>query len=121
MCLAPAIVVAAFFIATARAMPEPEIRALCFFALVACIVGLIFVNRSFGASLVTAFARPSLALVAVLVLVTAVLTATLSVRSVAALFRFGPLHADDLGLVLGAAVLMVLVLEGVKLLPMRKP
>ena len=43
-----------FIVASDRGMPENEVRALAFFSLVLSIVGLIFVNRSFSASLVTA-------------------------------------------------------------------
>ena len=45
-----------------RGMPEAEVRALAFFSLVLTIVSLIFVNRSFSASLVTALRRPNPAL-----------------------------------------------------------
>jgi P-type Ca2+ transporter type 2C len=36
-------------------MPEAEVRALASFSLVLAIVSMIFVNRSFSTSLVTAF------------------------------------------------------------------
>lgn len=113
------VVVASFFIATARGMPEDEIRALCFFALVASIVALIFVNRSFGASPLDAVARPSLALVCILAVVVCVLAGSLSIGAIADLFRFGPLHSDDLAIVIGAALLMVVGLEMIKLLRNR--
>ncbi len=44
------------------AAPEAEGRAFAFFSLVAAIVALIFVNRSFSATLFTAFVRPNSAL-----------------------------------------------------------
>jgi Ca2+-transporting ATPase len=53
-----AFVAAIFLSASWRGMSETEVRALAFFSLVLTIVSLIFVNRSFGASLVAAFARP---------------------------------------------------------------
>jgi Ca2+-transporting ATPase len=43
-----------FIVAFRRGMPEEEVRALAFFSLVLTIVSLIFVNRSFSASLITA-------------------------------------------------------------------
>jgi P-type Ca2+ transporter type 2C len=53
------------------------------------IVGLIFVNRSFSASLVTTLRRPNPALVWVLVSVTAMLGLTLLWPLASGLFRFG--------------------------------
>ncbi len=60
-----------------RGMPEPEVRALAFFSLVVAIVGLIFVNRSFSASLLTALRRPNATLAAVLFAVAVILALTL--------------------------------------------
>ena len=53
---------ASFVVALTRGMPEAEVRALAFFSLVLAIVSLIFVNRSFSASLITALRRPNRAL-----------------------------------------------------------
>ncbi len=109
------VVVAAIFVGSAaRGMPEPEVRALAFFSLVLTIVGLIFVNRSFSASLMTAFKRPNRALVFVLLGITVVLTSSLLWRWVADLFGFGPLHADDLLLTLVSAAAVLVLLERLK-------
>jgi P-type Ca2+ transporter type 2C len=109
------VVVAAIFVgALIRGMPEPEVRALAFFSLVVVIVGLIFVNRSFSASLLTAFRRPNAALAAVLLTVIAVLSLSLLLPFVQGLFRFGPLHVDDLAVTLGAGAVLLAVLELVK-------
>ena len=56
------LVAAIFVIGYRRGMPDTEVRALAFFSLVMTIVGLIFVNRSFSASLITALRRPNPAL-----------------------------------------------------------
>ena len=66
-----------FIVAFRRGMPEEEVRALAFFSLILTIVSLIFVNRSFSASLVTAFRRPNPALALVLLAVTTMLGLTL--------------------------------------------
>ena len=66
-----------FVVAFRRGMPEEEVRALAFFSLVLTIVSLIFVNRSFSASLVTALRRPNPALALVLLAVTTMLSLTL--------------------------------------------
>lgn len=110
------IVIGVFWLGVARAMPDNELRAICFFALVLCVLALVLVNRSFTPSLRAAFAQPSLALVLVLGFVTAVLAASLSVAPIREIFRFGPLHGDDLLIVALSGAALLLVLEGFKLL-----
>ncbi len=112
--LAFALVAAIFVIGYRQGMPETEVRALAFFSLVMTIVGLIFVNRSFSASIITALRRPNPALVWVLVSVTAMLGVTLLWPFARGLFRFGPLHWDDLALTLAAGVIVLVVLELLK-------
>jgi len=109
-----ALVAAIFVVAFKREMPEEEVRALAFFSLVLAIVGLIFVNRSFSASLVTALRRPNPVLSLVLLAVTTILSVTLLWPFARGLFRFGPLHLDDLALTLGAGVLVLVFLELLK-------
>ena len=112
--LAFALVGTIFVVALRRGMPEDEVRALTFFALVLAIVALIFVNRSFSASPLHALRRPNAALGFVLVGVAATLATTLLWPFARDLFRFGPLHADDLALTFGAGVLVLGLLEGAK-------
>jgi Ca2+-transporting ATPase len=92
-------------------MPANEVRALTFFSLVLVIVSLIFVNRSFSTSLVEAFTRPNRTLAIIVVFVTTVLTLSLAWPAAADLFRFGPLHADDLAVTVAAAVVSLVLLE----------
>jgi Ca2+-transporting ATPase len=108
------LVAAIFIIALAQGMPVDEVRALTFFALVTAIVALILVNRSAGASLLKAIRRPNRALAIVLPLVALMLAATLLIPFVSHLFRFGPLHGEDLLVTLGAGVVVLVVLELVK-------
>ncbi|MGX7743814.1 cation-translocating P-type ATPase [Rhodopseudomonas parapalustris] len=119
-----ALVGGVFVIGQLRAMPETELRALTFFALVLSFVGLIFVNRSFSTSLLTALRRPNRMLAAMLGIVAVVLVASLAWPWLRDLFRFGPLHPDDLGLTAAAALVVLIVLELVKPLwrkMMRQP
>jgi Ca2+-transporting ATPase len=109
-----------FVVALRRGMPEAEVRALTFFSLVVAIVSLIFVNRSFSGSLVMALRRPNSALAAVLLTVTAVLSLSLLWPFAQALFRFGPLHLDDLAVTIGAGAVLLVLLEVVKPLWWRK-
>ena len=84
------------------------------FALVFTIVSLIFVNRSFSASLVTALLRPNRALVWVLMSVSTILCLTLLWPPISGLFGFGPLHPDDLVLTLTAGTVVLVSLELLK-------
>jgi P-type Ca2+ transporter type 2C len=103
-----------FVVALEQGMAEAEVRSLTFFALVMSIVGLIFVNRSFSTSIATALTRRNAALRWVLLVVAAMLGATLLIPFVRRLFRFGPLHADDLAVTLAAGLLVLVILEAVK-------
>jgi Ca2+-transporting ATPase len=112
--LAFALVAIIFVVALRRGMPEAEVRALTFFSLILTIVSLIFVNRSFSASLLTALRRPNPALIWVLLAVTTMLGLTLLWPFASGLYRFVPLHLDDLALTLGAGVLVLVSLELLK-------
>lgn len=98
------------FLAVRAGMPDDELRALVFFSLVVVIIALILVNRSFGSSLVGAIGRLKPAMILVLSGVMIVLALSLLWPFAKSIFRFGPLHADDLGLTLavGAGVLVLL-------------
>lgn len=112
--LAFGLVGAIFVVTHQRGMPEDEVRALTFFSLVLSIVSLILVNRSFSTSLVAAFRRPNPALRWILLMVAAILGLSLVWPAASALFRFGPLHADDLALTLAAGIFVLIVLETFK-------
>jgi Ca2+-transporting ATPase len=103
-----------YAIGKVEGMPEDELRALAFFALVMSIVGLILVNRSFSASLWAALRRPSPVLLIVLAVVAISLSLSLLWPAARELFKFGPLHPDDLALTLGAAAALLLTLEAIK-------
>jgi len=114
-------VVAAIFLgARARGLSTDEVRALSFFALVLSIVGLIFVNRSLSSSLAKAFTRPNAILLAVLAAITTVLAVSLRWPFARTLFRFGPLHADDLAITVAAGAFVVCALELLKTVMFRK-
>jgi P-type Ca2+ transporter type 2C len=109
--LAFALVAGIFFVALRRGMPEAEVRALAFFSLVLSIVSLILVNRSFHVSLVSAFRRPNPAFAFVLPVVIVALGLTLLWPFAKDLFRFGPLHPDDLAVTVAAGGVVLLLLE----------
>ncbi len=112
--LALSVVATIFVVALRLGMAENEVRALAFFSLILTIIALIFVNRSYSASLLTALKRPNPALVYVLIAVVFMLAMTLLWPVTRDLFRFGPLHWDDLAISFGAGVLALVCLEGLK-------
>jgi Ca2+-transporting ATPase len=103
-----------YVVAYKRGMAEREARALAFFSLVATIVALIFLNRSFSASLMAAFRRSNRALKFVLGGIAAILGLTLLWPSAAGLFRFAPLHANSLVVTFAAGCAALTVLELLK-------
>ncbi|WP_369722337.1 cation-translocating P-type ATPase [Bradyrhizobium sp. LLZ17] len=112
--LAFAVVALVYIVGLRRGMPENEARALGFFALVLTIFSLVLVNRSFSSSLIVAFRRPNAALVWILLTIAAVLAAVLYWPAASLLFRFDPLHGDDLLVTMAAAAAVLLVLEALK-------
>ena len=98
----------------AREMPDDELRAAMFVSLVLINAGLILVNRSFSSSLLVALLRPNRFLWVLLALVAAVLAAALAWPPAMSLFRFGPLHPDDLALAAAAGISVLVLLELVK-------
>jgi Ca2+-transporting ATPase len=105
---------AIFLVGSHAGMPEGEVRALTFFALVGAILALIFVNRSFDTSVSHALIRRNRAMRFVLVAIAAISAVIIWVPSVRVLLKFGPLHATDLAIVVGAAVLIFILLERIK-------
>ncbi|TGT37084.1 cation transporting ATPase C-terminal domain-containing protein, partial [Mesorhizobium sp. M8A.F.Ca.ET.167.01.1.1] len=105
---------AVFLLGLDWGIPENELRALTFFALVVSIVGLVLVNRAFSASLVSALLRPNRALGAVIAIDSTVLGLVLLWPSANALFQFEPPRLSDLAAVLAAAVGLVALLELLK-------
>ena len=117
--IAFALVAAIYVAALSWDMPVPEVRTLTYFSLIVVIVSLILVNRSFSASLLTALRRPNRTLAAVLATVAVILALTMLWPFANQLFAFGPLHADDLALTLGAGFIALVVLEMLK--PLLRP
>jgi Ca2+-transporting ATPase len=112
--IALALVAFVFIMALNQGMPDSEVRAITFFSLVLAIIGLIFVNRSFGSSIVTALSRPNPALRWVLPSVAVMLSVTLLWPFASSLFRFGPLHWNDLAVTLAVGAVLLVALEAAK-------
>jgi len=109
-----ALVAGLFVMALRQGLPETGARALAFTALVTANLGLVLVNRSLSASIFAAFARPNPALWWVVAATALILAAVILFPPAREVFRFGPLHADDLAVALGSGLLMLLLLEAAK-------
>ncbi|WP_458173648.1 HAD-IC family P-type ATPase [Bradyrhizobium sp. 14AA] len=118
--LSLALIAVIFVAALYSGLPPDEARTLAFVALVVCVVALVLVNRSFSASFVSAFFRPNPALLWIFLSIAFVLATALLWPPASSLFRFGPLHADDLLITLGAGLLVLTVLEALKPLWARR-
>lgn len=110
---------ATFLIATREGMPEAEMRALVFFGLVASILALILVNRSFSTSLMQALGRGNTALRYVFAAVLAISTLIASVPYIQTLLKFSHLRAIDFGIALALGTALFVTLEALKPLAKR--
>jgi Ca2+-transporting ATPase len=97
-----ALVAGLYVMALHQNLPEPDARSLAFAALVAANLGLVLVNRSLSASVFAAFTRPNAALWWVVAATAAILAGVILFPPARELFRFGPLHGDDVTVALAA-------------------
>ena len=109
-----ALVSAIYSIALRNGLVEPEARALAFVSLVFANVGLIFTNRSFGSSLRVGRTQRNAALWWVVGVMTVLLSIVLLWLPARALFRFGPLHFDDVAICFGAGLATLVALDLLK-------
>ena len=117
--IAFALLAATFLVSTYQEMPAPEVRALTFFGLIASILALILVNRSFSTSLLQALGRGNAALRYVFAAVIAISALIILVPQIQSLLRFGQLRATDLGIALALGVTVFVILEVLKPLAKR--
>ena len=108
-----------FLVAAHRGMPEAELRAIAFVTLVGVNLTLIFVNRTFSASLRSAFGRPNPWLWGGLGLACGTLAGMLLWRDARAFLGLGPLHADDIAACAAVVLALLVVLQGAKSLRFR--
>jgi Ca2+-transporting ATPase len=95
-------------------MSEPDLRALVFTTLVLINMGLILVNRSFDSSLLQAILKPNRALWMLLGSVSCMLAIAVFWPPAEALFHFGHLHWDDLGICAAVGAASLVGLEELK-------
>jgi Ca2+-transporting ATPase len=103
-----------FLVGSWRGMPELELRALMFFALVMAILVLAIVNRSFDASLAQALSRRNVALGYVVAAVVVIAGLILLLPGAQALLSFGSIAWSDMAMAAGLGTLLLVVLEAAK-------
>jgi Ca2+-transporting ATPase len=109
-----AVLAALLIIGAHLRMPEGDLRALIFTSLVLMNMGLILLNRSFGATLTDTLLRPNRSLWLLLGGVTLLLASTLTWAPARSLFHFGQLHWDDLAICAAVGVISLVGLERLK-------
>lgn len=112
--LAFAMLATVFLVETWIGMPEAELRGLTFFALIAEILALILVNRSFGTSLIDALRRQNGALRYVIAVIATATTLILLVPAAQHLLKFDAIAWSDMTLALALGLLLLVLLEGSK-------
>jgi Ca2+-transporting ATPase len=109
-----ALVAAVYALALRAGLSEPEVRALAFVSLVFTNIGLVLANRSFSASLLDALRRPNAPLWWITGATGSLIALVLLWPPAQMLFRFGPLHANDVAICLGAGLATLAILEALK-------
>ncbi|MDE2383822.1 MAG: cation-translocating P-type ATPase [Alphaproteobacteria bacterium] len=117
--VALAFVAGIYLLALSQGLPVEDVRALAFFSLIMAVLALIFVNRTFSASLATALGRNNTALVGVLAALFAFMASTLLWPFARNLLHFGPLHGDDLAISVATGAVVLASLQLAKL-PLAK-
>jgi len=103
-----------YWLALRRGLPETDARTLIFVSLVLLNLGLVLVNRSFGAQVLHGIDKANHALWWVSGLTLALLVIVLVWHPARALFQFGPLHWDDIAVVIAIPASVVLLLQLLK-------
>ena len=109
-----ALVAAVYAVALKTGLPEPEVRALAFVSLIFTNVGLIFANRSFAASPIKALRQPNAPLWWITAATGSLIALILLLPPARSLFRFGPLHGDDVAICFGAGLATLAILQALK-------
>ncbi|WP_084581913.1 cation-translocating P-type ATPase [Sphingomonas azotifigens] len=113
-CLAFAMLATVFLVETWSGMPEAELRALIFFALIAEIVALVLVNRAFSAALGTALVRHNMALRYIAAAILGVTGVILFAPWAQALLKFGSIAWSDMAFAVALGIALLLALESCK-------
>jgi Ca2+-transporting ATPase len=102
------------WVMAASGRPAADVRTIAFLSLIAVILALVFVNRSFSPSLVRAFAQMHLPMVLVLLGVAATMALSILWPSARAIFEFSAVTHWDIGTVMLCGLSVLLGLEQTK-------
>jgi Ca2+-transporting ATPase len=103
-----------YVLALGNGLPEGDARALTFVSLVLIDLGLILVNRSYSVKLREIIGHRNRTLLWIVIATLAMLATIFAMPIGRELFRFGPLHVNDILLILCVVVALVMVLESLK-------
>ena len=103
-----------YVLALRQGLPETDARSLTFVSLVLIDFMLVLVNRSFATSLAKLFGKANRALGWVAAVTLGLLAVAVASPLGRGLFRFGPLHPDDLALVAAIVLAVFIALEFIK-------
>lgn len=112
--LAFSVLAAIYTIAIWQGVDQAHLRALIFFALIATIVALVFVNRSRSTAVVTALHHRNRVFAYVLLSVAVMSAAILLIPGSSGLMKFSSLHWQDGMIALGTGVAILLLLQKLK-------
>jgi Ca2+-transporting ATPase len=96
-------------------------RSLAFVTLVIANLGLILSNRFWSRNIISSLRQKNTALFIIIGATLALLTLVIYVPFLHNLFRFGPLHSNDLLICLGAGAVCIIWFEFVKFISRDKP
>lgn len=100
---------------------ESHVRTLVFFTLVAAILSLIFVNRSYASSVIWALGRKNKELLYVLLSLLVMSLLMLSVPMITTSLKFSSLNASDFFMALAGSAVLLLFLQAMRLIVFRQP
>lgn len=118
--LAMALLAAVYFGALYWQLPEGQWRALIFFSLIAAILALILVNRSFSAALAEAFSSKNRALLLVLAAIAAVSGLIVTIDPIRNFLKFELLDPAFGGVAIATGICVLAILERLKPMAERR-
>ena len=115
-----AFVAGLYVLALHQGLPDADARALTFAVLVAANLGLVLLNRARGEFFWMVLLRRNATRSWASAGTVGVLAAILAIEPVRQMFHFGPLHADDVSVVVGSGIAVLGLLAVVENIGRRR-
>ncbi|MEQ1577407.1 MAG: cation-translocating P-type ATPase, partial [Hyphomicrobium sp.] len=109
-----------FVVSINYGLAADEARAVTFGSLIASIIALVLVNRTFEASVISAFKQPNPTLWVVIAAATAIFAVTLRWPPARRMFDFGAFHLHDILISCGVGLALLVLLEAMKLVYLKR-